>query len=283
MALLPQSRRLMLPLLAPLLAACSPTGLATALTPRAGTTLCEGLAYGEGPRRRLDLYSPAGAPADAPLLVFFYGGAWQTGRREEYGFLGRTLAARGMRVAVPDYRVWPEARWPDFLQDAAAAVAWLRREVPARTVLMGHSAGGFLAGALALDPRWLGAEGRAALAGCITLAAPFEWTPEDQPLASIFAAAPGGAIRAAPEEAALATAPPMLLLHGEDDTTVRPEQSRRMAARLQATGARRVETRFYPGVGHIGIMAGFAGAVRALGLAGAPVVADVGAFVREVA
>jgi acetyl esterase/lipase len=280
------------PLLAPLLAACTPAGLAGALTPRGGGTVRRGLSYGAGLRRALDLYLPAAeARADTPLVVFFYGGSWQTGRREDYAFLGRTLAARGIAVAVPDYRLWPETRWPGFLEDGAGAVAWLRRggagDVPAGApvFLMGHSAGGFIAAALALDPRWLGGTERAGLAGCATLAAPFDWTPRRDPLASIFAPAPGGAIRAVAQEdpAALVAAPPMLLLHGAEDRTVRPEQSERMAARLRAAGAREVRLRVLPGVGHISILSAMAAPLRALGLTRAPVLEEVAGFVAGTA
>ncbi len=275
----------------PLLAACSPTRLAGALTPRGGTERREGLAYGAGGRRRLDLYLPAAPGAGTPLLAFFYGGAWQQGRRGDYAFLGRVLAARGVAVAVPDYRVWPESGWPGFVEDAAEAVAWLggpearAAGAPAAgpLFLMGHSAGGFIAAALALDERGLGAGRLAALAGCATLAAPSDWTPRGDPLAGIFAAAPGGAIRAAPEDPALlAGAPPLLLLHGAADRTVRPEQSERMAARLRGAGGR-ARLRVFPGVGHIGILSAMAVPVRALGLAGAPVLEEVTGFVAAAA
>jgi len=199
------------------------------------------------------------------------------------------LAARGIAVAVPDYRLWPETGWPGFVEDGARAVAWLRDGggagvgLPAASpvFLMGHSAGGFIAAALALDPRWLGAGGRDGLAGCVTLAAPFDWVPRRDPLAAIFAAAPGGAIRAAPADPTLlAGAPPMLLLHGAEDTTVRPEQSKAMAARLAEAGQARVRLEIYPGIGHVGILAALAAPMRALGLARAPVLETVTGFLR---
>ena len=149
---------------------------------------------------------------------------------------------------------------------------------------MGHSAGAYNAAALALDPRWLAAAGlpggRDALAGLIALAGPFEWTPRDEPLATIFAAAPGGRLDAAPSDAALAGAPPALLLHGEDDTRVGPFHSTRLAERLRAAGGA-PELRLYPGVGHVGIVAAFAAPLRALGLARAPVLEDVAGFVER--
>lgn len=269
---------------------CSPTGLANALTP-GGYKRTADLAYGPLPRQRLDLYFPSGVRADTPLVVFFYGGNWRQGSRADYRFLAQALTSRGIAVAIPDYRLYPEARWPDFLEDGASALTWLRGEdgraagAPSGGCFaMGHSAGAYTAAALAYDPRWLDAAGvpggRNALAGCIALAGPFDWTPRDEPLATIFAPAPGGRLDAAPSDAALAGAPPALLLHGDGDSTVSPHHSVRLAERLRAAGGA-PELRLYPGVGHIGIMAAFAAPLRALGLERAPVLEDVGAFVAR--
>lgn len=276
----------MAPAWAALLGACQPAAIADALTPRAGTRLVPNLGYGPGARQRLDLTLPVAPRDTTPLLVFLYGGGWRSGERGSYGFVARVLAARGFAVAVPDYRLWPEGRWPGFVEDGAAAVAWIDgAEAAAAGVprggpvfVMGHSAGGFIAASLALDPRWLGAARRAALAGCITLAAPFDWMPRREPLASIFAAAPDGAIRAAPDDPALlAAAPPMLLLHGTADTVVGPFHSVELARALEAAG-RPVRLRLYEGVGHIGVLSAMAAPVRALGIGPAGVLEKVVGF-----
>ena len=83
------------------------------------------------------------------MIVFFYGGSWQTGARSEYGFVAARLARRGFVVAVPDYRLFPEAVFPAFLEDAASAVAWMFRHASefggnsAELFLIGHSAGAY--------------------------------------------------------------------------------------------------------------------------------------------
>ncbi len=263
-----------------LVAGCSPARIAGALTPSGGSRAREGLAYGPAARHRLDLVLPASVTPATPLAVFFHGGGWTAGSRAEYAFLSRALAARGIAVAVPDYRLWPEARWPDFVEDGARAVAWLRTagDVPGGPVfVMGHSAGGFIAASLALDPRWLGEAGRAGLAGGVLLATPITWQPRDEPNRSIFAAAPGGRIEAVPDPGTLAGAPPMLLLHGEADTVVGPFHAVDLAAGLRAVG-RPVTLRLHPGVGHAGILAAMAAPLRALGLAPAPVFEEVVGF-----
>ncbi len=288
-AWLHRRRALLAALLPAALPGCDAASLANALTPRRGYSRTADLAYGPLPRQRLDLYLPAEAGAETPLVVFIHGGNWQAGSRKAYPFVAQALASRGMAVAVPDYRLYPEARWPAFLEDGALAVAWLRGEggraagAPRGPCFaMGHSAGAYNAAALAFDPRWLDAAGlpggRDALAGVIALAGPFDWTPRDEPLATIFAPAPGGRLDAAPSDAALAGAPPALLLHGEADRTVGPFHSVRLAERLRAAGGA-PELRLYPGVGHVGIVAAFVAPLRALGLERAPVLDDVAAFV----
>ena len=267
--------------LALLATGCSPAQLATRLTPAGRSQARPGLAYGPHPRHRLDLVLPPGMTPATPLVVFFPGGGWQAAERGDYAFLARTLAARGIAVAVPDYRLWPEARWPDFIEDGARAVAWLRREMPGRPLfVMGHSAGGFIAAALALDPRWLAAAGasRAALAGGILLAAPIAWQPTEEPTVSIFATAPAGRIDAVARQEDLADAPPMLLLHGAADTVVGPFHAVDLGAALRAAG-RPVTLHVYEGVGHVGILGAMAQPVRALGLDGAPVFETVVRFV----
>jgi acetyl esterase/lipase len=265
-------RRLLALALPALLGACSPARIAGWLTPRNGAQELRGLRYGEHPRQVLDLTLPPGADAATPLVVFFHGGGWRSGERGEYVFVSRALAAEGLGVAVPDYRLWPEARWPDFVRDGAAAVAWLQRDARAPRgplFVMGHSAGGFIAASLALDSRWLAEAGvsRDALAGAVLLAAPISWQPETEPTRSIFSAAPGGRIEAAPDAATLRGAPPALLIHGTADEVVFPLHSERLAAALRAAGVR-AELRLMPGAGHIAPMTALAEPARRRGFVG---------------
>jgi len=265
-------------------------GLATIATPRRGVIEQTGLRYREGPRGLLDLTLPVQPGPDTPLLVFFHGGGWRGGSRGEYVWLARSLAQEGIAVAIPDYGLWPQARWPDFVEDAAAAVAWLARgsvaptargsvAPTARVFVMGHSAGGFLAAALALDPRWLEAAGmpggRGALAGAVLLAAPIDWLPEDEPNRSIFAAAPGGRIAAAPDTATLPGTPPLLLVHGAADTIVGPFHSERLARAVPAAQLLLME-----GGGHLAPIVALAAPARGLGIASDAVWEAVPRFVR---
>jgi len=274
-----------------LLAACSPARLAGVLTPRAGAEERPGLRYGDGPRAALDLTLPRGVTARTKLLVFFHGGGWKDGSRSDYAFLARAFAAEGFAVAIPDYRLWPEARWPDFVEDAAAATAWLRSDVgraagaPAGPMIaMGHSAGGFIAASLALDPRWLAGAGlpggRDALAGGVLISAPIAWQPTEEPTRSIFAAAPGGRIQAVPDPAALPGTPPLLLVHGTADTVVGPFHAVRLAEALRETGAS-PRLLLAEGLGHVGPLAALSAPARRLGLAEDAIWRETLGFLRE--
>jgi acetyl esterase/lipase len=171
--------------LLPLLQACSPLRLINATVPSDTHRRLVDQAYGAQPRQQSDVYLPAVAPTGAPMVVFFYGGSWQNGRREDYRFVGEALASRGVVTVVADYRLSPEVRYPAFLEDSALALHWALQQAPGwgvapgRVHLMGHSAGAYNAAMLALDPRWLRVHGRSpsALAGWIGLAGPYDFLP----------------------------------------------------------------------------------------------------------
>ena len=163
-------------------AASMPAKALNLLAALGGGTRLADQAYGPLPRQRFDLYSPAASvprpPLGFPLVVFFYGGSWNSGERADYRFVGQALAARGMVVMAADYRLYPEVRYPDFLSDCALAAAHALDHAaalgadPKRVFVMGHSAGAYNAAMMALDPRWLGAtqHSPAELAGWIGLA-----------------------------------------------------------------------------------------------------------------
>lgn len=243
-----------------------------------------GLAYGPGPSHRLDLFMPKATGRPAPLVVFFHGGGWESGRREDYRFVGIALAAQGLAVAVPDYRVYPEVRFPEFLADAAAAVAWMHRTAPrfgvdpGRIVLAGHSAGAHIAAMLAFDPRWL-ADARLSpsrdIAGLVGLAGPYDFLPLRTPrLAAIFGPEPE---RGQPIAFVHAGAPPAFLAAGLNDVTVDPGNTTRLAARIREVGGS-VATALYGHAGHASILAAMWRPLAFL----APTLRDVSAFAHRV-
>ena len=255
-----------------LLAGCSVPRLIAAITPTGHYARTDGLTYGDGERRRLDLYVPntvaaMGTGPYAPVVVFFYGGSWQRGERANYAFVGEALASRGFVVAIADYRVYPDVAFPGFVEDAAMAVAWMRRNAtrygadPARVLVAGHSAGAHIAMLVALDRRYLGAAGEPDVAGAIGLSGPYDFLPLSSDRLKAVFGPPDALPRTQPIRFARADAPPLLLLHGTDDTTVLPANAQRLAARVAAAGGR-AQLKLYAGVGHIGLLARLAAPLR---------------------
>ena len=246
-----------------LVGGCSPLALYNTVAPadagsaRAGTDI----AYGEHPRQRLDVYAPSTRPGAAPVVVIFYGGSWNSGRKEDYAFLGRAIAARGFVAVIADYRLVPEVRFPAFLDDGARAVAWAHANArkfggdPDRLFLLGHSAGAYNAAMIALDGRYLRAAGAGPeiVRGVAGLAGPYDFLPLDAASTiAAFGQAPDLG-QTQPVNFVTRSAPPMLLATGADDTTVKPRNTRALAAKLRAAGAE-VTERTYKGVGHVGVM-----------------------------
>lgn len=265
MAAMTVSRRAAVLSLAGLLAACN--NLTTlnrlnALTPGDGGVVrrVEGAAYGSDPRQRLDVYAPERAAGSLPVVVFFYGGGWNSGDRGGYEFAARAIAARGFVVVVPDYRLVPAVRFPAFVDDAAAAIRWTADHVaasggdPARIAVAGHSAGAHIALLVTLDRHYLAAAGApGAIKAAVGLAGPYDFLPFDAKSAiDAFGRAPDP-LATQPIHFVRADAPPVLLLTGDADDTVRPRNTAALAAALRHAGAP-VETRVYRGVGHIGIL-----------------------------
>ncbi len=249
-------RRALLSIGAALTAAgCSPVQILNGLAP--SRLVADGVAYGEDPRQKLDIYRPSGAGGPFPVVVFLYGGGWNSGDRAMYRFVGGALADHGLLTVIPDYRVFPEVKFPSFLQDNAAALRWTRDNsstyggAPGPFFLMGHSAGAYNAAMLGLDPAWLGPVGmdRTDLRGVIGLAGPYDFLPlHSDELRTIFGP-PAQLPRTQPINFVDGKAPPMLLLAGDKDTTVDPANTARLAARIRQAGGS-VEEKFYPGIQH---------------------------------
>jgi acetyl esterase/lipase len=239
--------------------------------------------YAQGARHTLDICRPRGAAA-APVVVFFYGGGWRSGSKRLYRYVARALARRGYVAVLPDYRIYPEVRYPDFLDDGAGAVRWTMDNVagfggdPRKIFLMGHSAGAHIAAMLAVDPVWLRKTGLVPgrdIAGLIGLAGPYDFLPlRDETLKIIF----GGADR--PETQPICHvapgAPAVLLLTGDADDVVDAGNSIRFAERLRAAGNDATAV-IYPRVGHYNIVAALSLFLQFF----APVLRDADAFIAR--
>jgi acetyl esterase/lipase len=217
--------------------------------------------YGNDPRQRLDVYLPQDRRV-ASTIVFFYGGGWVSGARWYYRLLGKALAKRGHIVIIPDYRLFPQVRFPDFNQDAALALSWANQNLlrlgghPSRLFLMGHSAGAHIAATLALDPRYLASHSMVPgqIAGVIGLAGPYTLNPlKWQGVREIFSPSADEPQAARPIKLVRAGAPPMLLLHGARDRLVGAHASVLMSEALLRAGSH-ASAEIYKGLGHTGIL-----------------------------
>jgi acetyl esterase/lipase len=278
-------RRSFFAMLPALLTACSGVDLLNATVPTDSYRRTEDLAYGPFLRQRLDVYRPAQGVVRAPLVVFFYGGSWSSGERGDYRFVGEALASQGIVTVVADYRLSPDVRYPTFVQDSARAVHWALDHAaehgadPARVFVMGHSAGAYNAAMVALDPRWLRAEGLppARLAGWIGLAGPYDFLPIVDRQTRVAFDWPGTPADSQPLSHASAASPPALLLAAAEDHVVNPQRNTvALAKRLRGSGVY-VESALFDGVGHVTLLAAMASVLRSR----APVLERVSAFVQS--
>ena len=266
-----------------LVASCSPFRAADLLAPNEGYERDAGIAYGALDRQKLDIYRPSQPNGDDSIVVFIYGGAWRMGNREDYRFVAQPFAAAGYTTVVPDYRLHPAVQFPDFVTDIAAALAWIHREMvgagkPARIVLVGHSAGAHTAALLALDRRYLEAEGLSPdiIRGWIGLAGPYAFDPiKTTSTRAVFASARDDVRQAQPITFARSGAPPGLLLHGTTDGTVYPLNSEELEKTIKAKGGR-VTYKPLENIGHIAILV----SIAKPGLGGAPVLKEIASFIE---
>lgn len=243
-----------------------------------------GIHYGREDRQVLDVYRSAEQHL-SPTIVFFYGGGWEEGERGDYFFVGSALAARGFTVVIPDYRVFPEVCFPEFIEDAAEALHWTFGHIAEfggdrrRLTVMGHSAGAHIAAMLAFDRKRLAGVGLDAscdLNAMIGLAGPYDFLPlRSRTLKEIFGPESGLAATQ-PINFVEADAPPTFLATGRHDSSVDPGNTVRMAARIKSVGGQ-AEMKFYDRVSHRTLIGAFARPLRFL----APVLDDVVDFVTR--
>lgn len=239
------------------------------------------IVYGEQPRNTLDVYLPAHAK-DAPVVVFFHGGGWNSGDKDNYKFVGAALAGQGYIAVLPNYRLYPQVKFPAFMHDAARAVAWVKSQLsswpadPQRVYLMGHSAGAHIAALLALDGEYLAEVAMSSneLRGVIGLAGPYDFIPFSFGYMYDLFGPPERYPASQPINYVRADAPPMFLAHGTQDRTVVPANTAHLAAALRRVGVA-VQTREYAGASHSDLVAALSIPARKR----LPVLADIGKFI----
>jgi len=218
------------------LAGCSPLYLVNTISMGNDSITVSDERYGDELRHQLDIYVPERIVAGSPVVVFFYGGSWKRGEKANYAFVGRTLSSKGFITVIPDYRLYPEVTFPAFVEDGAGVLAWVWEHLEqARNgiVVMGHSAGAHIAALLALDKSYL--EGTeqpfGIISGMIGLAGPYGFNPLKYRSTQPIFAAVESIEKTMPITFACSEMPPLLLIHGLDDSIVIPENSRELKRR----------------------------------------------------
>jgi acetyl esterase/lipase len=265
---------------------CTRFDIGNALIPSCGYVRSSNLAYGDLARQKLDVYVPRGAKSKLSVVVFFYGGDWQNGKKEDYRFVAQAITSRGFIAVLPDYRLYPEVTFPAFVNDGALAVRWVHDNIgrfggdPSRVFLAGHSAGAHIVALLTLDKRYLRKVGldRSAIRATAGLSGPYDFVPS-VPDRGVFSM-PVNDDKPDPEIEPInfvdGAEPPMLLIQGLEDPTVNYSNALNLAAKIRAAGGR-VRCITYPGVGHVGVVAAFAWPIRWV----APTLRDVTRYFRE--
>ncbi len=238
---------------AALFVSCAPVTLLNTVTPSGSFSKTKDISYGPLERQKLDIYKAEPPKANAPVIIFVHGGGWDGGSKDIYKFLAQAFTSRGYDFAVPNYRLFPEARYPDMIVDTAKAMAYILGQYKDRPIIvMGHSAGGYNALMATLDKSYLAAEGIdicERVSGVISLAGPTgAYELKKEPYITIFPNRFRGAD--APLGHVASKAPPLFLMNGADDITVGPKNAQNLAAAINARGGQ-VTLKIYEGFGHI--------------------------------
>lgn len=253
-----------------LVTACRPVTLLNAVVPKRQMQILRDIPFGVLSRQKLDIYQPRSLSNDScPVVLFFYGGSWDSGSKQDYLFVAEALTSQGYLVVIPDYRHFPEVKFPQLMQDPALAFQWVKEHIanyhgdPQRVFMMGHSAGAHLAVMLSLNAEYLAAVGLQpnAIAGAVGLAGAYDFLPlSSNRLRAIFAPAEQEWI-SQPINFVNGHNPPLLLLTGTADRTVWPKNSINLAHAVETKGGQ-VQLMTYQGYDHVDIIAKLAKPLR---------------------
>ncbi len=248
------------------LGACTQTGLLALNFPSLfeDGRIKHDVSYGPAPEQKLDIYMPADDTGDQrEVIVFFYGGRWTSGAKEDYRFVGTTLADRGFIVVIPNYRKYPQVRFPTFIQDGAMVLAWTYDNIKNYhgssnyIHVAGHSAGAHIGALLTTDAHYLADLGKVrsrVIRNFAGMAGPYDFIPDEPDLKDMF-----GKLESYPLMRATTfidgKQPPMLLLFGASDTTVELGNLQRVQQAIESSGGT-VKSVIYPDTDHVGILLG---------------------------
>ena len=255
--------------------ACSPIKVLNSLVPENGYELVSGVEYGTNARQKLDIYLPKAAEKSTALkkvIIFYYGGNWDSGERADYKFAAEALVSHGYIVVIPDFRVYPEVLFPGFMADPVSAAKWVKTNIKKyngdanKVFLAGHSSGAHMAVMMAINPEYLA---EASLkpndfAGVIGLAGPYDFLPlKSDRLKTIFGSE-AEQWKSQPINFVNGKNPPLFLAVGMKDDTVWPRNTINLAKKIKEKNGL-VEVHEFASYGHVDMVAKLAKPLRGNG------------------
>lgn len=255
--------------------ACSPIKVLNSLVPENGYELVSAIEYGANARQKLDIYLPKAADESTTLkkvIIFYYGGNWDSGERADYKFAAEALVGHGYIVVIPDYRVYPEVLFPGFMADPVSVAKWVKTNIKKyngdanEVFLAGHSAGAHIAVMMAINPEYLA---QASLkpndfAGVIGLAGPYDFLPLTSDRLKIIFGPEAQQWKSQPINFVDGKTPPLLLAVGMKDNTVWPRNTYNLAKKIKEKNGL-VEVHEFAGYGHIDMVTKLAKPLRGNG------------------
>jgi acetyl esterase/lipase len=232
--------------------------------------------YGDNIRHQYDCYLHNDNDDSRPQVIFLYGGNWQSGARSDYRFVADTLCSLGFDVYVPDYRLYPEARFEQIIEDTSRAVDAIMADIANGPVfMMGHSAGAQLGALLTLNKRLLKSPEK--IRGFIGLAGPYDFYPFTEDSHWDLFAPEEKYPESQPVNFVTQDAPPLYLLHGELDNRVRRGHSKSLMEKQREAGGQ-ARREVYENMGHVDIILSFSRIHRQK----SQVVKDINDFILEI-
>ena len=217
--------------------------------------------YAKNPLNKLDIYQPSKQNKPLGTIIFFYGGCWgncQTLSKEDYRFVAESLTAFGYLVVIPDYRHYPAVHFSEIIADASKVVKWVSQFITdyggdsQNIFLMGHSSGAHIAAMLTFNKQYLSSKNYQNLRGFIGLAGPYDFA-FDQPYQ--FKVFKDFKYHASSQPITFVDGdePPLLLLHGYQDTTVKRSNMINLTAKVKVKKGQ-VHSIYYDNVNHVDII-----------------------------
>ena len=218
------------------------------------------LSYGQQSWQKLDVHAAGPDVESAPVLVFIHGGGWYWGNKSLYYFTADAFTRLGYVVVLPDYVKYPQGRFPQFVEDGALALAWVKQHIhkyggnPDALFLSGHSAGAHTGALLATDEKYLNAAGlkREDIKAFAGISGPYNFTPSWQQYVDTFGSENFTQMKASTHVDG--GEPPMLLVHSTGDTQVGQFNQDTLAESLKGVGSDVDILLYDDSVNHINIM-----------------------------